>query len=367
MRCAGEGVTGPTLSQPGQLGLLPVALVATVSLVSAGTASLSAQQADTVILRSGHPVIGEVQSLRRGSLAFDTDEMDVVKIDWDDIAFVRSASYFEVVLSSGAQYFGSLAGADTAMLVVVGVDRSDTLAFRDVIEIGSIETGFFARTSGFVDVGTNLARANRLASLLVKGRFSYRAPLWSFDATAESYWQRQQSVGEAGDTTTQSTKRNSASLSISRSLGARWGVGVATQAEQNQELELDRRLLGVVGGAYQILQRRGLEWSVGAGGTINDERYLGQERKTTGELVASTTFDAFDVGDIDFYSKVTTYVTPATGGRLRLDVDARIAWEIFSDFTVGLNVTERFDSRPPSTTAAKRDYQYSLSIGWSWS
>ncbi len=337
------------------------------SMLLLGAAPLSAQQADTVILRSGNPVIGEIKSLGRGSLSLDTDEMDVVKIDWDEIAVVRSGSLFEVTSSRGMQYFGSLAEAGTATLVVVGVNRSDTLAFRDVVEIGPIERGFFARTSGFVDLGTNLARANRLASLLVRGRFSYRGPSWSFDASVESYWQRQKSVSETGDTTTQSTKRNSASLGVNRSLGARWVVGAGAQVEQNQELELDRRLLGVVGGGFQIIHTQGLEWLVGAGGTVNDERYTGQEPKTTGEFVASTTFDAFDVGDIDFYSKVTTYLTPATGGRLRLDLDARIAWEIFGDFTVGLNVTERFDSRPPSTTAAKRDYQYSLSIGWSWS
>ena len=164
-----------------------------------------ASQQDTVILRSGNLVIGDVERLSRGSLEFDTDEMDLVKIDWDDIAFVRSGSFYEVILSSGARYFGSLAGADSSMLVVVGVGRSDTLAYRDVVEIASIEQGFFARTNGFIDLGTNLARANRLASLLVKSRFNYSGPKWGFDVTGESYWQRQESIGAAGDTTTQIT------------------------------------------------------------------------------------------------------------------------------------------------------------------
>jgi hypothetical protein len=340
-----------------------VALVLSATLVTPA----SAQQQDTVILRSGNPVIGEVQSLKRGSLSFDTEEMDVVEIDWDDIAFVRSASYFEVTLSSGALYFGSLAGADTARLVVVGVDRSDTLAFQDVVAIGSIEQGFFARTNGFIDVGTNLARANRLASVLVKGRFTYRGPWWGFDVSGESYWQRQESVSEANDTTTQTTKRNAFGLSVNRSLGARWVIVGSGQLEQNQELELDRRLLGSFGGGYQIIRNHGVEWYVGAGGTVNDERYTDEEPNTTAELQVITGFDAFDVGDVDLYTKVTTYSSPADGGRFRMDVDARIAWEIFSDFTIGLNVTERFDSKPPSATAAKRDYQYALSIGWSWS
>ena len=39
----------------------------------------------------------------------------------------------------------------------------------------------------------------------------------------------------------------------------------------------------------------------------------------------------------------------------------------FDDFTIGLNVTESYDSRPPSEAATKRDFQYAFSIGWSWS
>ncbi len=324
-------------------------------------------QPDTVILRSRNPVVGEVEYLKRGSLAFDTDEMDLVNIDWDDIAFVRSASFYEVILSSGARYFGSLSGADTGVLVVVGVGRSDTLAYRDVVEIASIEQGFFARTNGFIDLGTNLARANRLASLLVKGRFNYRGPKWGFDVTGESYWQRQESVGAAGDTTTQTTERNSAALSVNRRFGARWAIVGSGQIEQNQELELDRRLLGTLGGGFQLIRNQGIEWYVGAGGTINDERFTDEEPNTTAEAQVLTGFDAFDVGDVDIYTKVTTYSNPLGGGRFRMDIDARIAWEIFGDFTIGLNVTERFDSSPPSATAAKRDYQYALSVGWSWS
>ena len=98
-----------------------------------------------------------------------------------------------------------------------------------------------------------------------------------------------------------------------------------------------------------------------------DERFTDEEPNTSAEAQLLTGFDAFDVGDVDIYTKITTYSNPLDGGRFRMDIDARIAWEIFSDFTVGLNVTERFDSNPPSATAAKRDYQYALSIGWSWS
>ena len=327
----------------------------------------SGQQPDTVLLRSGNPVIGEVKSLKRGSLSFDTDEMDLVSIDWDDIAFITSSQFFEVHLVSGAEYYGSLASADTVQLIVIGATRSDTVPFSEVVGIRPFDSGFFARTNGFIDVGSNIARANSLKSLLVNGRFNYRGPKWGFELSGESYWQRQESVSSDGDTTTQSTSRNSTALGVNRFLGARWALTGSGQAEQNQELELDLRILGVLSGAYQIVRNQGIELYASAGGVRNQELYTDEEKTTTAEVLLGAGFDAFDVGDVDIYTSLTTYTNPTDGGRFRVNFDGRIAWEIFSDFTIGLNITERFDSRPPSASATKRDFQYALAIGWSWS
>jgi hypothetical protein len=43
----------------------------------------------------------------------------------------------------------------------------------------------------------------------------------------------------------------------------------------------------------------------------------------------------------------------------------RLAWEIFNDFTVSFNMAERYDSQPP-TEDTGRDFNYGLSLGWSW-
>jgi hypothetical protein len=336
-------------------------LAAVTSLPQAAVA-----QADTVILRSGNPVVGEVESLKRGSLSFDTDEMDVVKIDWDDIAFVASGNFYEVTLVSRQQFFGSLSSPDTALLVIAGVSRSDTVPFREVVQIEAIEKGFWARTNGFIDIGSNIARANQLRSILVNGRFNYRGPNWGVDLNGELYRQRQQSVSSAGDTTTQTTSRSSASLGVSKFLGGTWSVVGSGEVEQNQELELDLRLLGVLGGSYQIVRNQGIEFAVGAGGVVNQERFVDEDKTTSVEALVAAGFDVFDVGDLSLFTTLTTYTNPTDGGRFRVNFDGRIAWDIFGDFTLGFNITERYDSSPPSATAAKRDYQYAFSVGWSW-
>jgi len=331
------------------------------------TPALTNAQQDTVVLRSGNPVIGEVEFLKRGSLALDTEEMDVVHIDWDDIALLTSPSFFEVILTSGEKYFGSLASSDTAVLVITGLAQADTVPFPRVVQIEPIETSLWARTNGFIDIGSNMTRANSLKSILIKGRIDYRSPKWGGNIRAEAYGQRQRSVSSEGDTTTQTTSRTSASLSVNRFLRGMWSLVGQGEVEQNQELELDLRLLGVLAGSYQIIRNQGIEFSVGAGLAANHEQFVGEEDNNSAEAIVGAGFDAFDAGDIAIFTSLITYSNPLEeGGRIRVNFDGRVAWDVFGDFTLGFNITERFDSNPPSATASTRDYQYSLSVGWSW-
>ena len=88
-----------------------------------------AQDLDRVLLRNGNPVVGEIEELRRGTLNFDTDEMGVVGIDWDDIALLTSSRTFEVTDRDGAAYLGRLGPTDQEGTLVVLGAIADTLAF----------------------------------------------------------------------------------------------------------------------------------------------------------------------------------------------------------------------------------------------
>ena len=108
-----------------------------------------------------------------------------------------------------------------------------------------------------------------------------------------------------------------------------------------------------------------MEFSAGLGGALNRETFTGEERTSSAEITAITTFDAFDIGDFNVSTTATTFIAPADGGRFRLNIDTRISWEIFNDFVVGFNMSERYDTEPP-TEDAGRDFNYGLTLGWSW-
>ena len=352
----------PLPSVPARLSFAVVVAAVTAAVTAPGT---YAQELDRVVLRNGNPVVGEIEELRRGDLSVDTEEMSVVAIDWDDIASVTTTRIFEVTDADGFQYFGRLEATDQeATLVVILGAIADTLAFSEVVEMTYIGEGFFAKTKGFVDLGFNITRANSLASLLLNARFAFRGRLWDVDWNTETYFQRQETTTDLGDTFEEQTSRASTSVSVKRFFGGSWAATTSTEVEQNEELSLDRRLLLILGGEYFLIRTQSIELSGGLGGALNNEKFTGEERTSSAEIAAATSFDAFDIGDFNIFTSVSTFINP-TDTRFRLNVDMRLSWEIFDDFTVSFNMTERYDSQPP-TEDAGRDFNYGLSLGWSW-
>lgn len=323
-----------------------------------------AQQPDSVVLRNGDVLHGEVKELRRGKLSFDTDAMDIVSVDWDDILFVTSSAFFEVTDIGGDLHFGQLAPTDRSRTVAVTLDGETTnLPFTAVVAMRSLATDFWSKTSGYLDLGVNLARANDLRSLLLQGHMTFEGRIWELDLDAETYYQSQTSVG-ATELVAQRTSRNSGTVTGRRFLNGRWAVTTSLQTESNEELSLDVRTLVSLGARYNIIRNQGLELYTGLSAVYNGERFSGEEGVRSGEAKMTVGFDMFDVGDLDIYLMLEGYETPTTG-RVRANVNGRIAWELIDDFTIGLSAVERYDSNP-AETAEKRDFQYGFTLGWTW-
>jgi hypothetical protein len=78
-------------------------------LLSAGVAE--AQKADTVWIRNGDRITGEVKSLTRALLKYSTDDLGTIYIEWDKIDRISTRTTLEIQLSSGLKYYGPLGSA----------------------------------------------------------------------------------------------------------------------------------------------------------------------------------------------------------------------------------------------------------------
>jgi hypothetical protein len=53
-------------------------------------------------------------------------------------------------------------------------------------------------------------------------------------------------------------------------------------------------------------------------------------------------------------------------GRVRAELDAKVRYELFKDFFLGLYFFDSFDSRSPGGGGSQNDFGTTLSLGWSF-
>src|SRR6186997_3416083 len=99
-----------------------------------GAATAEAQK-DSVWIRNGDRITGEVKSLFRARLKYSTDDLGTIYIEWDKIVRISSTATFEVQLGSGQKYYGIL-GLARDGTVAVG---ADTLALTEIVTITPIK------------------------------------------------------------------------------------------------------------------------------------------------------------------------------------------------------------------------------------
>ena len=87
------------------------------------------------------------------------------------------------------------------------------------------------------------------------------------------------------------------------------------------------------------------------------------------EAFASGEMALYNLTDKDFDVKVVTNLYPSIteSGRLRADISAEIAWEMFSDLFLTLSSTTQYDSGKPDdniTRNEKLDYNIVMGVSW---
>ena len=337
----------------------PLAL-ATVALL-AGASPLFAQKTDIVVLQRGDVITGEVKELSRGKLSYKTDDMGTLSIEWDKVAHLTSTNFFDVENKYGVRYFGRLAASEEPgqLLIIL----SDTVAVRmmDIVAISRINSSFWSRLDGYVDIGLDFQKANDNRQVNGSAEVKYRGEKWYSKLSGSSYFQRQSGADE--------TSRNNLNLEGRRLFGNHWSGLVFGSLEQNQQLDLDLRKTIGAGATRELIHTNKMTFFVLASLAYANEDYTNDDGATNtvqAPIGADFEFFLFDSPKTDLTTDLT--VTPILNnfGRWRIDYNARVSYELISDFTIGFSLFDNFDSQPPSADASKNDYGLTFSIGYTF-
>jgi hypothetical protein len=336
--------------------------LATIAFVVCVHTEAAAQgRTDVVSLANGDRITGEIVRLDRGRLEFKTDDAGTLYLEWDNLVSVVSTRLFEVMTSDGSTFLGSLGSSTARSVAVVSTATTTPLPMPEVTSIASIGRSFWRKLDGSIDAGFSYTRSSAVAQLNLNLETVYRPPGYQARLTA-SLTQTDKGDGTGRD------DRGAIEASYLRYPWPRWFVLGLGRFETNESLGLELR--SQVGGALgpRIVNSNRAQLAFGAGLVFNDERGVDVEPTQNVEalLLFTTSFYTYDRPRTNL--SVTTQYFPSlsTIGRQRLQLDAGVKREVWTDFFLSLSLYNTYDSRPPNPEADRNDVGVVVSIGWTY-
>lgn len=319
----------------------------------------AAVKVDVIALENGTRIIGELRWMDRGRLELKTDDMGTVKIEWGNVVQVTAPEYFEVEDMGGRLHFGSLTpSADGKGLQVTNILDGHALPLSEVARIQLVETKFWARISGSLDVGASYTSASELLQLDVHGAVRFRRPKFELSVETDAVLTRQPEVDD--------TRRGSLVLSYRRLFSNGQRLGAQGAIEQNRELGYEWRSSATLAWARYLVRNARNELVGGAGLTLNHEVPVEGGETTNVEAALGINYAnfAYDFPNTDIEVGATGFVGLTQWGRFRLEASARLSREVLRDFYVGVKGYESYDSEPATVGAQRNDWGLTFSLGW---
>jgi hypothetical protein len=337
---------------------VPARRLLALALLLSGPA-LAREKTDVVVMVNGDVLHGEIKGMTRGKLDFSTEDIGRVSVEWLKVARVTTTHTYEVVLSDFQKHYGTFVEPPAGVTGLVDLGGGLTVPVADVVAITSLDDGFWARTTATLDVGFTIAKSKWATTFSASGEFTYRGETFGGSIGFDSYFQ--------DDENSVAVARNTVVLA-GRRFFTPWEVLGILQFDQNDELNLKLRVSLGGGGGYQILASNRMNLLVGAGLVGTREVYVDTDPRYNLDAYLAATWETFlyDSPKLDLTIDATVYPGLTDWGRVRGSLTVRAKYELFSDFYVGLNFNDTFDTRPPDPGSPQNDFIATFTIGWKY-
>ncbi len=334
--------------------LLAITFLITVSVYS---------QNDSLVLKNGDIIIGELKEMDRGVATFETDYSDSdFKIEWDGITEIYTVSYYMLTLSDGTRLNGKIESSGNKMVKLILEDGSTKeVTIDDVVYLKSVDKGFWDQVYASIDVGLDLTRAQHLSSFSTRSTMGYLAQRWSVDLNFNTFVSTQDDADKI--------QRTDGGISYNYYLPRDWYIPVSISYLSNTEQRLDSRWNGLLGIGKFVIHSNRLYWGFAAGGSLNSENYSPlNEPKTNSQSLEGyfgTEFNLFDIGDFSLSTKARAYPSFTESGRWRADFNFDTKYDLPLDFYIKIGISLDYDNQPVEG-ATDLDYVFHSGLGWEW-
>jgi len=325
---------------------------------------LYAKKTDIIILDNGDHLTGDIKFMEQAILRLKTDAMSSINIKWKKIRYVKSNQSFRIEKSDGSLLFGMIeTDTVTAELIVDIGETAQRVPLKEVVAITEVKDTFEKGVKLTIDVGFTYTKASNVLQFNISGDAGYRT----------LFWNRTLNFRSVLTTLTDSTfsKNQNINLTFYRLLRKKYFITGFTNATQNTELSLKIRLaLGLGFGRYFLRTNTMIfDSAIGAQGT-REWKYGSNEPTNNVEGLIAVNFERFILFSPKFNLNINfkAYPNITDWGRIRIDFESKLNWEIMKDFFWGVTFYNNFDSKPIEVKEkkSKNDYGITVSLGWNY-
>ena len=342
---------------PSNIFLRLTRLILLAGLILAGPAL--AEYTDTIVLKNGDTLTGNVKALAQGQLSLDTDAMGTVLIEWDKIAEITSATEMQVETTTTERYFGVLAEPTRNGEIVVQTSTGPkAIASDNIVHVTPINASPWKRIQGSLSAGLSYTKSSDVAQYSIGLDALYRSRQHQVAVKYNSIVTRQDS-GTTGQIDSGITYKGF------RQNG--WfGLGFLS-LQSNEELGIDGRgLLGAGLGRNTRETSRSI-LSLSAGLDLNAEDTTDGSQNSV-ELFGTLEYllYKFKGNQTNLAFATTVFPSLTESGRVRGQLSTKLRQELFNNFFWGLTLYTTSDNEPPEGAISKNDYGLITSVGWSF-
>jgi hypothetical protein len=314
-------------------------------------------QNDSIWMKSNDILVGELKSLSKSVVTFETDYSDKdFKIDYDKISRFSTENYFVVNLTDNTRQTGKIKSVEGEKLQIWSGDvLIRELDIQEIVYLSEIDRKFWNRFTGAIDFGLNIAKTNNNVQITSSANLKYSDDHYNFTVSFSNLLSDQDSV--------ERIERREFGL-MARRFIKKWYVEVDLNYLSSTELGIKQRINPGIGAGKTLITTNKLYWAAGGGINYNIEEYFdASQDKESQEIKLLTQFEMFNFSDLSLLTSIAGYPSLSESGRFRLDYNLTFKYDLPFEFYIKTDFTLNYDNQPP-VGGSESDYVLSSGFGW---
>ena len=315
-------------------------------------------QKDTLVVKNGNVLFGEVKKLRSSVLTMETPYSDSdFSIDFSEVTELKIQKLCFMILTGGRRLTGYINSENPNEFTFTDREGNKSVyQMYELVVLDELDELFWKRVSGNIDLSFNLTKANNARQLSLGGGLRYRGPVWLSSAEINSLNSNQDNVNEI--------QRTDITGDLQRTLSAKWYLLGKFNYLSNTEQSLDARYSSILGGGRFLVLTNKLSWGLNTGVNYNIENFSDTtpDRESI-EWYIGSAFDMFDYKDWSLRTNVNVFPSLSERGRWRIDYNLDIKWDLPLDFYIKTNLQFNYDNRA-ADSGSEFDYIWTSGLGW---